>query len=123
MAHSCAIFQSQPLSLWAFLSPPITLFAVLAVIRQAVDNFALEKTFNKILSLLGLFKNQWGEFLKKLDLPGKRVEDIQKEYELLTTTRRQQPERPLNEAPRSKLRGIKAEFAEANPPSLFKLRR
>jgi len=28
-----------------------------------------------------------------------------------------------NEAPRSKLRGIKAEFAEANPPLLFKLRR
>ena len=24
----------------------------------------------------------------------------------------------VNEAPRSKLRGIKAEFAEANPPSL-----
>jgi len=30
---------------------------------------------------------------------------------------------PTNEAPRSKLRGIKSEFAEANPPSLFKLRR
>jgi hypothetical protein len=29
----------------------------------------------------------------------------------------------INEAPRSKLRGIKAEFAEANPPSLFELRR
>jgi len=28
-----------------------------------------------------------------------------------------------NEPLRSKLRGIKAEFAEANPPSLFKLRR
>jgi hypothetical protein len=29
----------------------------------------------------------------------------------------------INEPPRSKLRGIEAEFAEANPPSLFKLRR
>jgi len=29
----------------------------------------------------------------------------------------------FNEAPRSKQRGIKAEFAEANPPSLFELRR
>ncbi len=75
---------------------PITLFAVLAVIRQAVDNFALEKTSNEILSLLGLFKNQWGEFLKKLDLLGKRIEDTQKEYELLMTTRRRQLERPLN---------------------------
>ena len=75
---------------------PITLFAVLAVIRQAVDNFALEKTSNEILSLLGVFKKQWGEFIKKLDLLGKRIEDAQKEYELLTTTRRRQLERPLN---------------------------
>lgn len=75
---------------------PITLFAVLAVIRQAVDNFALEKTSNEILSLLGSFKNQWNEFLKKMDLLGKRIADAQKEYEALTTTRRRQLERPLN---------------------------
>ena len=75
---------------------PITLFAVLAVVRQAVDNFALEKTSNEILSLLGSFKNQWNEFLKKLDLLGKRIADAQKEYEALTTTRRRQLERPLN---------------------------
>jgi DNA recombination protein RmuC len=75
---------------------PITLFAVLAVIRQAVDNFALEKTSNEILSLFGSFKNQWNEFLKKMDLLGKRIADAQKEYEALTTTRRRQLERPLN---------------------------
>lgn len=75
---------------------PITLFAVLAVVRQAVDNFSLEKTSNEILSLLGSFKNQWNEFLKKLDLLGKRIADTQKEYEALTTTRRRQLERPLN---------------------------
>ena len=75
---------------------PITLFAVLAVIRQSVDNFALEKTSNEILSLFGVFKKQWDEFLKKLDVLGKRIEDTQKEYESLATTRRRQLERPLN---------------------------
>lgn len=75
---------------------PITLFAVLAVIRQAVDNFALEQTSNEILSLLGAFKKQWGEFLKKLELLGKRIGDAQREYETLTTTRLRQVERPLN---------------------------
>jgi len=75
---------------------PITLFAVLAVIRQAVDNFALEQTSNEILSLLGTFKKRWGEFLKKLELLGKRIGDAQREYEALTTTRRRQLERPLN---------------------------
>lgn len=75
---------------------PITLFAVLAVIRQSVENFALEKTSNEILSLFGIFKKQWGEFLKKFELLGRKIEDTQKEYELLTTTRRRQLERPLN---------------------------
>ena len=75
---------------------PITLFAVLAVIRQAVDNFALEQTSNEILSLLGNFKKQWEEFVKKLELLGKRIGDAYKEYEALSTTRRRQLERPLN---------------------------
>jgi len=75
---------------------PITLFAVLAVIRQSVNNFGLEKTYNEILSLFGVFKKQWDEFLKKLDILGKRIEDTQKEYESLATTRRRQLERPLN---------------------------
>jgi len=75
---------------------PITLFAVLAVIRQSVDNFSLEQTSNEILSLLGSFKKQWGEFLKKLELVGKRIGDAQKEYESLTMTRRRQLEKPLN---------------------------
>jgi DNA recombination protein RmuC len=78
------------------LCSPLTLFAVLAVIRQAVDNFALEQTSNEILSLLGAFKKQWDAFIKKLDLLGKRIEDTQKEYESLVSTRRRQLEKPLN---------------------------
>ncbi len=75
---------------------PITLFAVLAVIRQAVDNFALERTSNEILSLLGAFKKQWDEFAAKFDLLGKKIGDVMKEYEALATTRRRQLEKPLN---------------------------
>jgi len=78
-------------------SSPITLYAILAVIRQAVDNFALERTSNEILSLFGAFKKQWHEFLKKLDQLGKRISDAQKEYDSLLTTRRRQLEKPLNQ--------------------------
>jgi DNA recombination protein RmuC len=78
------------------LCSPITLFAVLAVIRQAVDNFALEQTSNEILSLLGSFKKQWGKFVKKMEVMGKRIGEAQKEYDALTTTRVRQVERPLN---------------------------
>jgi len=75
---------------------PITLYAVLAVIRQAVDNFALEKTSNEILSLFGAFKKQWHEFIKKLEAVGNRIDDAQREYEAVMTTRRRQLERPLD---------------------------
>jgi DNA recombination protein RmuC len=75
---------------------PLTLFAVLAIIRKAVDSFALEETSNEILSLLGSFKKQWDEFQKRFEVLGKRIEDAQKEYEALTTTRRRQLEKPLN---------------------------
>ena len=75
---------------------PITLFAVLAVIRQAVEHFALEKTSREILSLLGRFKKQWDEFCNKLETLGKRIEDAQKEYGVLMTTRRHQLEKPLD---------------------------
>ncbi len=75
---------------------PVTLFAVLAVIRQAVDNFALEQTSNEILILLGSFKKQWEEFVAKMEQMGKKIEDARKEYEALTTTRRRQLEKPLD---------------------------
>ena len=75
---------------------PITLFAILAVIRQAVDNFALEKTSGEILGLLGTFKKQWEAFLAKLEILGKRIEDTRKEYDSLMTTRKRQLEKPLN---------------------------
>jgi DNA recombination protein RmuC len=75
---------------------PITLFAVLAVIRQAVEHFALEKTSREVLSLLGRFKKQWDEFCNKLETLGKRIEDAQREYGMLMTTRRHQLEKPLD---------------------------
>ena len=79
------------------LCSPITLFAVLAVIRQAVDNFALEKTSNEILSLLGTFRKHWCEFVKKMDTLGKRIEDAHKEFDDLAGVRTRQLERPLAE--------------------------
>lgn len=75
---------------------PATLFAVLAVIRQAVDNFTFEQTSKEILSLLGSFKNQWNKFLDGLRKLGKRIEDSHDEYNILITTRRNALEKPMN---------------------------
>jgi DNA recombination protein RmuC len=90
------------------LCSPLTLFAVLAVIRQAVDNFSLEQTSAEILSLLGAFQDRWEAFLGKLDLLGKRIGEAQKEFDALSTTRRRQLERPLN-----RIRELRAERGAA----------
>lgn len=75
---------------------PITLFAVLVVIRQAVENFALEKASNEILSLFGRIKKQWDMFMKSHDRLGKRIQDALEEYQFLKSTRRNELEKPLN---------------------------
>jgi len=79
------------------LCSPITLYAILAVIRQAVDNFNLEKTAAQIMSLLGTFNKQWNSFINSFDKMGKKIEEAQREYNHLTSTRRNQLERPLRQ--------------------------
>ncbi|MCX7919760.1 MAG: DNA recombination protein RmuC [bacterium] len=77
------------------LCSPITLYAILAVIRQAVDNFNLEETATHILSLLGTFYKEWHAFLNTLEKMGKRIEDAQKEYTALITTRKNKLDKAL----------------------------
>jgi len=74
---------------------PVTLFAVLAVIRQAVDNFTFEQTSNEILSLLGTFNRQWEKFTEALRSLGKRIEKSHDEFNVLISTRKNMLERPL----------------------------
>jgi DNA recombination protein RmuC len=77
------------------LCSPSTLFAVLAVIRQSVDAFALERTSGEILRLLAGFTDQWERFVDGMDTVGKRLESTQKAYDALASTRRNQLERQL----------------------------
>ena len=74
---------------------PLTLFAILAVIRQAVDNFSLEQTSNEMLTLLGQFYKQWAAFKESMGRMGDRISGAQEEFERLSTTRTRQLERPL----------------------------
>ncbi len=90
------------------LCSPITLYAILAIIRQAIDSFRLEKTASEILSLFGAFKKQWDMFKQSFEKMGKKIEEAQDEYSSLTSTRRNQLERPLRKIEDlRKQRGIK----------------
>jgi DNA recombination protein RmuC len=77
------------------LCSPLTLYAILAVMRQAIDNFNLERTAARILSLLGAFQKQWELFAGAFGKLGDRIEAVRKEYDALTSTRRNQLERQL----------------------------
>lgn len=77
------------------LCSPMTLFSILAVIRQAVDNFYLEQRATQILEILGELRKQWTLFTATFDKMGERLQAAQKEYESLTTTRQRQLEKQL----------------------------
>jgi DNA recombination protein RmuC len=79
------------------LCSPLTLFAVLALIRQTVDNFQLAKTSNEILALLGTFKKQWGMFVEKMDKLDRSLCTVRRDYDELVGTRRRSLERPLDQ--------------------------
>tara|TARA_R110000868_G_scaffold262401_2_gene521048 strand:- start:27075 stop:28343 length:1269 start_codon:yes stop_codon:yes gene_type:complete len=77
------------------LCSPTTLYAVLSVIRQAVDNFHMERKASEILSLLDQFSKQWYKFTEAMDKVGKHIDNSQKAFYDLTTTRQRMLEKPL----------------------------
>ncbi len=74
---------------------PLTLYAILSVIRQGIDNFQMEQSAAQMLKLLGNFTKQWSAFIASFEKMGKRLEEAQKEFHALASTRRTQLERPL----------------------------
>jgi DNA recombination protein RmuC len=77
------------------LCSPFTLYAVLAVIRQSVENFNLERTASEILKLLSEFSKQWNAYKEKFRLMGEKLDMAKTEYDSLVTTRSNMLERPL----------------------------
>lgn len=104
--ESDTTIMDEALKQKVILCSPFTLYAVLAVIRQAVENFNLEKTASEILQLLGEFSKQWNAYKEKFMLMGERLDAAKKEYDTLITTRTNMLERPLKKI--EDLRGQKA---------------
>ena len=77
------------------LCSPFTLFAVLAVIRQAVEAFQLEQTSSEILEGLSRFSAEWERFTEQLLKVEKHMTTTQNSFEALTGPRRRQLEREL----------------------------
>jgi DNA recombination protein RmuC len=97
-----AIFEHDPgllegaLARKVVLCSPCTLFAVLAVIRQAAETFRLQQRSREIVALLGGFAKQWAAFTEHMDRVGRRVDALQKDYDAMAGVRRRQLERQLD---------------------------
>jgi DNA recombination protein RmuC len=94
------------------LCSPFTLFAILAVIRQAMDNFSTAKAANDMLRLIGGFNKEWEKFRNSMDKMGRKLEDARDEFQKLKTTRTNKLERPLQRIEDLRqLKGIEPELA------------
>jgi DNA recombination protein RmuC len=99
---------------------PLTLYAILAVIRQAMDNFNLERTAHKILLVLGAFEKQYQAFCLSLEKMGDKIDDAKKEFEFLMTTRRTQLDRQLKKVEDLRTeKGLHSESGADNPLLAF----
>jgi DNA recombination protein RmuC len=78
------------------LCSPVSLFAVLAVIRQAVDQTRLARTSDEILQSLSAFRQQWGKYADAMEKVQRGFATTQKGFEELTGPRRRQLERQLD---------------------------
>jgi DNA recombination protein RmuC len=78
------------------LCSPFTLFAVLGVVRQAVDSFALQRSTDEILEVLAGFTAQWDKFADAMDSVGRRLDSTAKAWDELSGTRRRQLQRMVD---------------------------
>ena len=77
------------------LCSPLSLYAILAVIRQSIDNFRMESKSQEMLKIFGTFNEQWGKFKDQMETVRNRFASTQKEYEELLGVRTRQLDKPL----------------------------
>ncbi len=78
------------------LCSPLTLYAILAVVRQAVENFRFEQGSKRILEHLAEFQKQWGKFVESMEKMGRKLEEARNEFDELKGTRTRLLERQLD---------------------------
>ncbi len=77
------------------LCSPLSLYAILAVVRQSIDNFRMESKSQEMLKIFGTFHEQWAKFKEQMETVKNRFASTQKEYEELLGVRTRQLDKPL----------------------------
>ena len=77
------------------LCSPITLYAVLSLIRQAISNFSMEKKAGEMQTYVGVFKHQWFEYLSQMKKFQGTLDTLNTHFVKLVSTRKNQLEKPM----------------------------
>lgn len=77
------------------LCSPLTLFAVLSVIRRSVDAFALHHQADEILRALSTFGAQWGRYKESVDTVARRFDAALRALDDVRGVRTRQLERQI----------------------------
>ena len=96
------------------LCSPTTLFAVLGVVRQAMDTFAVERQTGEILDALAGFGAQWSKFSEQVDKVEKHLGTLNNSFNDLAGPRRNQLERQLGKLDAIRSRSIDDEVIESS---------
>ena len=77
------------------LCSPLTLYAILSLIRQSVSSFAVEQRAGDLQQLVQKFSEQWIKYNEKVESVGKSLATTQKHFDDLNSTRTKALERPM----------------------------
>ncbi len=72
---------------------PLTLYVLLATIRQSLDAFAYSQSAGEIRQVMGQLQSEWDSYESKMEQMGKQFRTMQSSYDELITLRRRQLER------------------------------
>jgi DNA recombination protein RmuC len=85
----------EALSQKVILCSPLTLYAMLALIRQAIDNFNLRQSSREIQALLGGFSKQWERFIDSMKTVGSRIDSARSAFDEMIGTRKRMLDRQV----------------------------
>ena len=96
------------------LCSPYSLFAQLAMVRKAIDTFALARSTDEILGHLTSFGVQWQKYSDEIDRVKNQLGTVSRTFESLSGTRRNQLQKEVD-----KIDGLRASAgAESTVPVL-----
>ncbi len=72
------------------LAGPFSFTAILRMIRQAYDNFQYQKNIYNIVGHVKAFEKEFVKFIEEFDKIGTRIQSVQKQYDTVAGTRKNQ---------------------------------